>query len=224
MPIVVGIDGTGGGTWITAARNARYDKDFAKSHVRTICRGAGARRYFRGPGTLGAGMPEAINGGVSYIKAQVKSNSQPVLLTGYSRGGLGVIVIAKELKKAGIDVQAMILFDAVDRHVAYDGAVIPKNVANVLHLRRSSRSSSRESFGNDGTSYYSSSTKYEQAFFLCTHGAMGGTHWKDDSKSGGTLIDEGGYDGMTTITYDQDERMSGVVWTYARMFMGKHGF
>ena len=223
MPIVVGIDGTGGGTLITAARNARYDRDFANSHVRNICRGAGARRYFRGPGTLGAGMPEAINGGTAYIKAQMKRQSQPVLLTGYSRGGLGVVVIAKNLKKAGINVEAMILFDCVDRHLAYDGSVIPSNVANVLHLRRHSSSSSRESFGNDGTKY-TKSTKYQEAFFVCTHGAMGGTHWQDSSKKGSDLINEGGVDGMTTITYDTDARMSRAVWSYAQPFMGKHGF
>lgn len=226
MPIIVGIDGTGGGTLPGASRDARYDVDFANSFVKRICSGKPNAQYNRGPVTLGGGLPEAIESGYNFIvsKRRIMPN-EPVLLTGYSRGGLGVIVIAKRLKDANIPVRALLLFDAVDRHLAYDGSVIPNNVGFVCHVIRDPNSSSRESFGNDGMSY-SAPTVFPAAYkFMCTHGGMGGTPWKPTSGQKVTdYVDEGGIDGMTKITFAQDAAVSAQVWQFVQPFMRTHGF
>lgn len=226
MPIIVGIDGTGGGTIPGSSRDARYDVDFANSFVRRICSGKLHAQYNRGPVTLGGGLPEAIESGYNFIVSKRRTMpSEPVLLTGYSRGGLGVIVIAKKLKEANIPVRALLLFDAVDRHLAYDGSVIPNNVGYVCHVIRDPDSSSRESFGNDGMKY-SAPTVFPAAYkFMCTHGGMGGTPWKPSNGQRMTdFVDEGGVDGMTKITFAQDAFVSGQVWQFVQPFMRTHGF
>ncbi len=225
MPIIVGIDGTGGGMKPGEERDTRYDNDFRESFVNRICRRAGTRQYNRGPVLLGGGLNEAVSSGFGFIRAQKRINSgAPVLLTGYSRGGLGVISIAKRLLFFGIRVEAMLLFDAVDRYLFEDGMFIPPNVKNVLHLRRHRRARSRESFSNTGLFHTPFVTNYDSHFFVCTHGGMGGTPWRDNSKAGNEIIDEGGVDGRTTITYDEDARVSETVWQYAQPFINTHGF
>src|SRR5690606_36336474 len=152
MAIIVGIDGTGGGTFPGAARNARYDRDFANSFVRRITgRGDPDRAYFRGPVTFGGGLMDAISGGFQFIKSRRDAGVRdPILLTGYSRGAAGVVALANRLKNANEDVEALLLFDCVDRHIGIDAEVIPNNVGYVMHVVRDPRSKSRESFGNDG--------------------------------------------------------------------------
>src|SRR5690242_10103719 len=119
MPILVGIDGTGGGSAPTSARDATYDQEFANSFVNRICKGKLRAKYMRGPVTLGGGLLAAIEMGVAHVVAQRKvAPREPVLLTGYSRGATGVVVIAKRLKTLNIRVQALLLFDCVDRHIA----------------------------------------------------------------------------------------------------------
>jgi hypothetical protein len=232
MAILVGVDGTGGDFNPGAARDARYDTAFAHSFVRRICNaGGGNALYQRGPVALGGGLPEAINAGMGHILSRRRANpSEPILLTGYSRGGLGAVVIAKRLKDQNIPVQAMLLFDCVDRHLAFDGDTIPDNVGHVLHVIRHPDSSSRESFGNDGMKYFPKKTKYEPiARFMCTHGGMGGCPWEIPAgASSGDFINEGmgagGYDGATTITYAQDARVSAEVWTHCLPFMRQYRF
>ena len=226
--IVVGIDGTGPEVFPGRDRNRRYMEAFKDSHVSKICRGYPNKRYLMGPVMLGGGLPEAIAKGVRFVERNLKihGSDQDVLLTGYSRGGLGAIVIAKELEKKKINVKAIMLFDAVDRHLAYDGSVIPRNVGFVKHVIRDPLSSSRESFSNDGMRYYPP-TVFPAAYkFMCTHGAMGGMPWSAarDGKQPTDIIDEGGIDGKTRITYRQDEFMAKKVWRFCEPFMKRHGF
>ncbi len=240
MPILVGIDGTDDSWRMTAERNARYDRNFANSFVSRLCRGKSNGRYYRGPLVDGSFLYVGINEGVRFIqrKKRVKPN-EPVLLTGYSRGGLGAVVIAKKLKNLNINVSALMLFDCVDRHPGFDADVIPDNVANVCHVIRDPRARSRATFGNDGLRYHPRSTNFPRAtMFMCTHGGMGGVPWRvPDGAKETDFIDEGNAEAFaspvrmepvwtyrTRITYAQDARVSEQVWRHVQPFLTTHGF
>lgn len=241
MPILVGIDGTGGGSsYNTRARNAEYDRDFANSFVRRLCFGKSDAVYIRGPIGPGGGMPEGIAEGLNFIrsKRQQKPN-ESILLTGYSRGALGVVVIAKELKTQNINVKALMMFDCVDRHVAYDAEVIPNNVATVKHVIRDPASHSRRSFGNDGMKYNPPTNYLPYHKFMCTHGGMGGTPWLIPAGSSLTPSDyivEGQgenfiasprldfWNDRTNITYAQDASVSEQVWANCQDFLRDQGY
>ena len=232
MFIKFGIDGTG------PISDAKYAKNFANSHVKKIC--SGVNEYVRGPIGPGGGMPEGIATGLDAIAQKRLVNADaPILLTGYSRGGLGAVVIAKRLRKEGIPVEAMLLFDCVDRHIAYDAAEVPDNVKFVHHVRRSPLARSRMSFGNDATEAQDpTKTDYTESFYVCTHGAMGGTPWKP--KSGqvkSDFIDEGFGEAYistgsvvraafyrTNVTFAQDDAMSQQIWRDIQGFARTHGF
>ena len=227
MAILVGIDGTGGEFTPGAGRDARYDVDFADSFVSRLCgRGRPGTAYWRGPVALGGGLVPAIKGAYNYIVERRRQNSSdPVLLTGYSRGAAGVVSLAKKLKDNNINVRAMLLFDCVDRHMFIDADVIPNNVGFVHHVIRDPASGSRGSFGNDGMNS-SAPTVYPAPYtFMCTHGGMGGCPWvPEPGVATSTLIDEGGVDGMTNISYAADALVSTQVWNFCQPFMCTHGF
>lgn len=227
MAIVVGIDGTGSAFLPGAGRDRAYDISFANSFITRICRNGGPNKaYFRGPVALGGGLPEAISGGIQFIRSRRAARvMEPILLTGYSRGAAGVVSMAARLQRERINVQAMLLFDCVDRHLAIDADVIPNNVGHVFHVIRDPRSGSRESFGNDGMRY-SPPTVFPTAYsFMCTHGGMGGCPWTPGPGQRMTdLINEGGMDGGTNITFAQDAAVSKQVWSHCQGFMKQHGF
>lgn len=237
MSLIVGIDGSDGELLaITDGRNRTYDNDFKNSFVSKICKPeVNGKKYFRGPITDGTGLGSAIDHGERHIiSLRNGGNREPILLTGYSRGGLGVIVIANRLRSRNIPVRAMMLFDPVDMHVWYDGAVIPNNVENLCNVMRNPRANSRHSFGNTGTAVPSGSQTrvYRGAVrrFMCTHGGMGGVPWnaQKDGKQPGDYIDEGiseqAYNGRTNITYQQDVENSQSVWNDVVPFLREHGF
>ncbi len=223
MAILFGIDGTG------ATKDQKYREDTADSFVRRLCeRGpVVVKGYERGPTTVGFKMLHAIRTGVEFIKTQrAAGNNDPIILTGHSRGAAGVVVVAERLKGDGINVEALMLFDCVDRHISIDASVIPNNVANVLHIRRHRSARSRESFGNDGTRW-NAPTNYEERFFVGTHGSMGGTYWKPKVQDGEKLTDivnEGFPDGRTAVTFAQDKACSEAIWANVQPFLRAHGF
>lgn len=227
MGILVGIDGTGSAFNPGATRDAAYDIAFANSFVRRICNAGGPHaKYLRGPVALGGGLVDAINTGFAHIQSkQIAGVTDPVLLTGYSRGAAGAVALAAKLKDEGIPVRALLLFDCVDRHLFIDSEEIPNNVHYVMHVVRDPDSSSRESFSNDAMRFRSP-TVYPAAYkFMCTHGGMGGCPWvpgPDDTMS--TLINEGGYDGITNITFERDASVSGHVWRFIQTFIRRHRF
>ena len=231
MPILVGIDGTGGGANPGAARDAAYDIDFADSSVSKLCKRKPNAQYNRGPVTFGGGLNIAIRDGMAFIeqKRRVLGANEPILLTGYSRGALGVLVIAQRLQRQNIRVKAALLFDCVDRHGDYDAETVPNNIDHVLHLIRDPRANSRHSFGNDAMSFRPP-TKYEGPFtFMCTHGGMGGTPWaKPDDKQWSDLIVEDiaeiFHNSTTAISYQQDKDVSKEVWASAQGFIRTHNF
>ena len=247
MPILVGIDGTGD-DWLGSndpSRNKHYDDEFANSFVKRICARHSANTiYFRGPGFLPAnnGLLEAVWKGRDFILSKRRAGvNEPILLTGYSRGAAGVIVIAQMLgfPQNKIDVEAMLLFDCVDRDLRIDADIIPANVGYVLHVKRSVASHSRVSFGHSGTRPFpGSKTDYQQKEFNCTHGAMGGTPWLPVTVSSGhslirakltDYISEGPGafavpEQPTYVTYEQDARGAEQVQSFIKPFMRDHGF
>lgn len=227
MPILVGIDGTGGDIMPGSGRDARYDVAFANSFVSKLCKSKPNAQYNRGPVALGGGLDVAVASGVSFIemKRRAMGNNEPILLTGYSRGALGVMVIAQRLQRQNINIRAALLFDCVDRHGDYDAEVVPNNIENVFHVIRDPKTESRGSFGNDAMSYRPP-TKYQGPFmFMCTHGGMGGTPWEiPQGKTANDFIEEGFPDGKTKVTYAQDARVSGELWTFVQGFIRTHKF
>jgi hypothetical protein len=249
MSILVGIDGTSADSFgfDDKTRNEAYDAVFANSFVKRICGRSGLNTmYLRGPGYLPAanGLVGAILKGQQFILSRRWAGvNEPVLLTGYSRGAAGVIVIAKSLRRPpyNIGVKAMLLFDCVNRDMQIDSDTIPDNVGDVLHVMRSDESGSRGSFGHSGT-HPLPRTRYKEAIFTCTHGAMGGVPWPmEPGKTPNTLIVEGaGAFGVpekfspsdplnwkgkpTNVTYAQDARGAERVWSYIKPFMREHGF
>lgn len=227
MAILVGIDGTGSAVFPGETRDREYDIAFANSFVSRICRPGGPNtRYFRGPVMLGGGLLEAVVGAVNFVKQRQQAGvREPVIMTGYSRGAAGVVAAAERLKRERINVQALMLFDCVDRSGDIDADVIPNNVGHVYHVIRNPDTSSRESFDNDGLRY-SAPTVFPTAYsFMCTHGGMGGCPWTP--KAGERMsdfINEGGFDGKTKVTYEQDAAVSMQVWAHCQPFLRQHGF
>lgn len=239
MPILVGIDGTGGGVSPGASRDQSYDRDFADSFVTRICRGKDNGRYFRGPVTFGGGLVEAVTGGLAFInQRRAALPNEPILLTGYSRGACGVVAIAQQLRAANVKVRAMMLFDCVDRHVAYDASTIPNNVEFYKHVIRDPAARSRHSFGNDGMRWNSPTQAEPIQRYMCTHGGMGGTPWPiPEGKRASDYVDEGWDEALisptrhgpvwtyrTNVTFAQDRAVSGQVWRDAQPFLGRHSF
>lgn len=239
MPIVAGIDGTGPGDDAEYARDFYTDASRGKlgSFVYRLCQRPG-RFYRRGPNAVGYGLSAAVDAGVNFVVSQRRSKpNEPVLLTGYSRGAAGAVVMASRLKDRNIPVRALMLFDCVDRQINMDASVIPNNVGFVQHVIRDPAARSRMSFGNDGMSYRPP-TVFPAAYkFMCTHGGMGGTPW--DVPSGGNAndyVDEGYAEGAvnwglvggmfysTRVTYAQDARVSAQVWQFVQPFLREHGF
>lgn len=239
MPILVGIDGTGDAVAPGTGRDAAYDLAFAQSFVRRICTGKANARYFRGPVALGGGLPEAISGGVAFVQERRrKLPLEPVLLTGYSRGAAGVVVIAKRLKTLGIAVRALMMFDCVDRHLAFDADTIPNNVQFVNHVIRNPAARSRMTFDNDGMKYTAPTVYPPAKKYMCTHGGMGGMPWKaPPGTPTTTLIDEGTLEALlsptrhepvwtykTNVSYAQDDAVSRQIWRDVQPFLAKHRF
>jgi len=240
VPILVGIDGTGEEIAPGKERDAAYDKAFVNSFVHRICSNTKPNaKYFRGPVALGGGLPEAIDGGVAFIKQKRQQlPKEPILLTGYSRGAAGVVVVAKRLKDLDIKVRALMLFDCVDRHAAFDAETIPDNVEYVNHVIRNPAARSRMTFGNDGMKYTKPTVYPPVKMYMCTHGGMGGMPWKPpQGKKASDFIDEGTMEALfsptrrepvwtykTNVTYAQDAAVSQQIWKDVQPFLTTHKY
>ena len=228
MAVLVGIDGTGSAFLPGEERDRRYDAAFANSFVRRLVNARNLNhRYFRGPVALGGGLVAAINEAFTFVMSSRQRMASPesVLLTGYSRGAAGVVCLAGKLKRAGVNVQAMLLFDCVDRHLFVDAEVVPNNVAHVMHVIRDPAGRSRRSFGNEGLKFSPPTVYPPPKKFMCTHGGMGGTPWAlPKGSSPANFIKESFPDGETRVTYADDARVSQEVWSYVQPFIRTHGF
>jgi hypothetical protein len=184
MDIYLGIDGSGD------SNNETYKKVFEKSFVQSYARSGvfGHWYYVRGPGMLGTETPGLARNGLIWLKEKItaaKRANKPyrLFLSGYSRGGAAVTEIAFNLKSDAIRVHAMMLFDAVDMSSLGNVAVVPSNVYQCFHARRHPKAASRELFGNCATRH-EVPANYVEKFFMCTHGGVGGTPWKENGASG----------------------------------------
>jgi hypothetical protein len=146
------------------------------------------------------------------IAARELDDKLRLVLIGYSRGGAAVIHAAQLLKEKA-QVDAMFLFDAVDRSLGVETDRIPSNVRLVRHARRDPWSRSRLYFGNCGTQWDKSRTDYETAVFRCTHGALGGTPWaRPDDRTDDDFVHENRV--RTGVTFAQDAAGAELVWKW----------
>ena len=184
-------------------------------------------------------MPEAIYEGLGFIQTKRQQlPNEPILLTGYSRGALGVVVIAARLQQQNIKVKALMMFDCVDRHAAFDAEVVPANVENVCHVIRHPAARSRMTFGNDAMRYIPPTNYLPIKRYMCTHGGMGGCPWEvPPGGSESDFVDEGAgeawfspvrtgpvWEYHTNVTYAQDKAVSKEVWNDVYGFLTQYGF
>ena len=220
MVIFAGVDGTG------EFSNANYQDRFAHSHVNKLSRGEGLSGpqawifqpfYHRGPRIIGNDTFIQACKVFYYVATQRhRHRGARVFLSGYSRGGAAAIAAARWLQRVGLAVDALFLFDAVDRSLPVDGYTISRNVKQVYHARRDPAARSRAWFGNCGCRREDpAKTGYEQRYFFATHGGLGGMPWDRESvPAGGSFIDEGPPDGLTAVTPDDDHSGSEQVWAW----------
>ncbi|MCT2558619.1 hypothetical protein N0B51_06465 [Tsuneonella sp. YG55] len=126
------IDGTGDANGLTYRRNmtgGMCDR-LAKAYK---------GRYYRGPVLDGHDTFDIAESAYRDIRADAALGRQPLFLAGHSRGGAAVIRVAQWLKRDGVSVEAMFLYDAVDRtfNPFVDVQIVPSNVKRVYHARRS---------------------------------------------------------------------------------------
>ncbi|CAN7365159.1 hypothetical protein [Massilia sp. LjRoot122] len=126
------IDGTG------VADHAAYAKEMSGGFCKRLMHKARGR-YWRGP-TLSGWHTTDIAEYVTEAVMTWKDSSQgqeKLFLAGHSRGGAAAIFVAQTLKKRNVEVEAMFLFDAVDRTVNFRSAqAIPANVRYCYHALR----------------------------------------------------------------------------------------
>ena len=178
------VDGTGPDS------DADYRVAMANSFCSQIRDGAPLTQYWRGPTLTGREVSSIADNVVVAAQARPLSSSEPLVLVGYSRGGCTVIIAARRLKDLGINVDSMILFDAVDMQAAdlHLSQVITDNVAFVAHARSAhsfgfwahNPIASRWYFVNTGR-WLSGTGVYRRQSFTGTHGAVGGCPWGDVS-------------------------------------------
>lgn len=191
--MIFGVDGTG------PLDDEEYRAGMSQSFVSRICaEGNGSvRQYWRGPDPidmLKGPSPQFVANTIRWAVAPGwipplfpgvgfpqplppdPGSSEPIFLIGYSRGGATVIDTAVILKKHGIPVEAMFLFDAVTRSAWLSGAVIPSNVKVCYHAMRDPDARSRRSFGNS-KAQPEAGVIYEKKIAFTTHAGMGGVPW-----------------------------------------------
>jgi hypothetical protein len=186
--MIYGVDGTG------PTDSNEYYAAFRHSFVHRICAtgSPGPRVYFPGPYNLDyddrTDLPVQKRYERRYcprpytVAAEIRARHNPahkLYLTGYSRGGAIVIAAATILHDWNIPVDALFLFDAVNRSMRLpDTDFIPPNVRHCYHALRSERANSRGWFGNCGTqAAMAGHPRIHMRHFFTTHGGMGGTPW-----------------------------------------------
>jgi hypothetical protein len=149
----------------------------------------------------------------------------PVFLTGYSRGGAGVVAVAARLAKDNVKVTGMVLFDAVDRALGATADEIPTNVERVVYARRDVNAFTRGTFGNCATRWHAP-TRFDMKVFRGTHGALGGVPaLPERGILKNQFISEGFPEATPTlITYDQDKLAARAVWTWVGPRLQALGF
>ncbi len=213
----IGIDGTG-------PAGDEYDENMKNSFINRLNNNwiyGKVNKYYRGPTLLGRETYGIAMVAFTYLYTQLKMHpGAAICLAGHSRGGAAAIEVAYQLQRANIEVDCMLLFDAVDRSDTVDSYVIPKNVKVVYHALRNRWAMSRLSFGNCGKKVENSATDYYEQHFWCTHTAVGGVPWTKRDNSAlpvphpSPYIQEPGELLATRVTLKQDKDGSALVWAW----------
>ena len=178
----IGIDGTG------PRSNNAYEIEFQDSFVNKLYRNCSLRDaysvYRRGPTLWGFESTSISSEVVNFVKKVVQNyGDNRICMGGYSRGGAICIDVAQRLQRdtsLDVEIECMVLFDAVDRAPGIDASYIPENVQYAYHAMRDPKLGSRSYFGNCGTTI-NSPGKLEMRYFLATHAALGGMPGTGDS-------------------------------------------
>lgn len=199
MIIYAGIDGTG------TADNEEYAQTFANSFVNRLQQTfSDAPFYSRGPTVDGMATMALASLAFVHVMSRWRDEQQDaVVLAGYSRGGAAVIETAQMLKEAGVPVEALILFDAVDRSTVVGTPISEELPPSLRHLipakynfrvgqntkiastvkqviypqRLRLQTRSRLTFQNCGFLVENAAMPFLHAQFYATHGGMGGCPW-----------------------------------------------
>ncbi|MEO7385177.1 MAG: hypothetical protein ABIU18_09645, partial [Novosphingobium sp.] len=124
------IDGTG------PDDDQTYARQMHGSMCEKLARDYGGH-YNRGPALLGTDTFKIAQHVYQSIERDPGLRRQPLFLAGHSRGGAAVIRIAQLLKRERIGVEALFLFDAVDRTGPGENVQhVPGNVKHTFHARR----------------------------------------------------------------------------------------
>jgi nucleoid-associated protein YgaU len=175
------------------------------------------REYFRGPTVDGFKTRQiAEKAAESARKLRGLQGVTGLFMFGHSRGGAAIIHAAGILQEQNILIEFMGLFDAVQMTNTVDAAVVPANVLRVRHARRDPISRSRPGWGNCGTRTAAVIPIYDERFFVCTHGAVGGTPYPKEYEDHQGFIHEAGEHLSTKVTARDDERGSKRVWEYMK--------
>jgi len=185
LDVFAGIDGTG------PLDNAVYAHDFARSFVSRLQRERrwGKSYYLRGPTMDGQETRQLSRQILREVEGDLHRTTarrvERVVVAGYSRGGAAAIRLCRELGRHGHQVDALLLFDAVDMSLTVAADLVPANVRACFHARRDPASLSRTFWDNCGRGVEDAArTRYIEHFFHCTHGGMGGTPWRKADSDG----------------------------------------
>lgn len=146
MIVLVGIEGAGGN-----ANNP--GTGYAGSFIHHLVTSwSGQAEYIPGPSSSPKGvMLTAAMAMQRAVQLHKIHKADGLILAGYSRGGAAAIAAAQLMEKAGITVDYMALFDAVERDPSVDTDRIGANVLSAVHARRAPSADSRPLWGNCGT-------------------------------------------------------------------------
>ena len=146
MIVLVGIEGAGGN-----ANNP--GTGYAGSFIHHLVTSwSGTAEYIPGPSSNPKGvMHTAVMAMQRAVQLHKMHKADGLILAGYSRGGAAAIVAAQLMEKAGIAVDYMALFDAIERDPSVDSDKIGANVLAAVHARRAPAADSRPLWGNCGT-------------------------------------------------------------------------
>jgi nucleoid-associated protein YgaU len=146
--VLVGIEGAEGNA---QDPNSGYAGSFIHHLVKSWA-GRGAAEYIPGPSSDPKGtLPTAVVAMQRAVLLHKTNQADGLILAGYSRGGAAAIVAAQLLDKAGITVDYLALFDAIERDRSIDASEIGANVLFAVHAKRASSANSRPLWGTCGT-------------------------------------------------------------------------
>lgn len=206
-------------TFTDLGANPYYAKTFVKGNIYTFHNNwHGLRKYYqRGPEAEGVSTNNRGDRVVKWLEEAQKHNTGRIFLFGYSRGGAAVVAAAHALKKQGVGVYGLMLFDAVNRTIGHSGwtsfgsgiaeekTIVPDNVTHCFHLRRHFQSGSRDFMGNCATELENrGKTKYTESFIWGTHSSMGGIAYKPGAEQTVNDFATETFTGKTKVRFRED--------------------